>query len=142
MVSVPQPWHSQSTNEHEVLLAVNAVRPDLFKSALYAMVDAQEDFFDAKSIDKSRRQLYKELVPIALSGCASEAERADVSEKVHKLLDEKDDSRIKLHCRYHRRLGVHVTPTVFLNGEEATVVSSSWTGEQWIEFLKEYGVDA
>ena len=70
-----------------------------------------------------------------------EAERADLSEKVHKLLEEKDDSRIKLHCRYHRRLGVHVTPTVFLNGEEATQISSSWTGQQWMEFLKEYGVE-
>ena len=57
VVSVPQPWHSQSTNEHEVLLAVNAVRPDLYKSALYALTDAQEEYFDAKSIDKSRRQL-------------------------------------------------------------------------------------
>ena len=68
VVSVPQPWHSQSTNEHEVLLAVNAVRPSLFKSALYALVDSQEDYFDAKSIDKSRRQLYKELVPIVSMG--------------------------------------------------------------------------
>ena len=29
-----------------------------------------------------------------------------------------------------------VTPTVFVNGLEAGVVSSGWTPEQWLKFLE------
>jgi hypothetical protein len=33
------------------------------------------------------------------------------------------------------RISVHVTPTVFVNGIEASDISSSWTLEQWENFL-------
>ena len=43
---------------------------------------------------------------------------------------------LKFAIKYHRIRGVHVTPTVFVNGIEAPDISSGWTAEQWIEKLK------
>lgn len=37
--------------------------------------------------------------------------------------------------KYQRKRGVHVTPTVFFNGIEQTQISSSWTPDDWVEFL-------
>jgi hypothetical protein len=42
---------------------------------------------------------------------------------------------IKWASKFHRTRGVHVTPTVFVNGIEAGVVSSSWTEEDWNKFF-------
>jgi hypothetical protein len=38
---------------------------------------------------------------------------------------------LKWATKYHRVRGVHVTPTVFLNGIEAPDVSSGWDADQW-----------
>lgn len=38
---------------------------------------------------------------------------------------------VKWSTRYHRTRGVHVTPTVFVNGQEATKVSSGWSADEW-----------
>jgi len=37
--------------------------------------------------------------------------------------------------KFHRKRGVHVTPTVFFNGIEQSQVSSAWDENQWKEFL-------
>jgi len=42
---------------------------------------------------------------------------------------------LKKFVRYHRVRGVHVTPTVFVNGIEATEIGSSWTGDQWRDYV-------
>ena len=43
---------------------------------------------------------------------------------------------LKWATKLHRVRGVHVTPTVHVNGLEAGIVSSGWTGEQWLKFLE------
>jgi hypothetical protein len=35
----------------------------------------------------------------------------------------------------NRVIGAHVTPTVFFNGVEERSIGSSWTTEQWEEWL-------
>jgi hypothetical protein len=37
--------------------------------------------------------------------------------------------------KFHRKRGVHTTPTVFFNGIEQTTISSSWDETQWKAFL-------
>ena len=44
---------------------------------------------------------------------------------------------VKYHIKYSRKHGVHVSPTVFVNGLEEEEISSSWTKEQWNDFLGE-----
>lgn len=43
---------------------------------------------------------------------------------------------IKMEQRYGRQNSVHVSPTVLVNGLLAADVSSSWTQQQWLDFLK------
>ena len=43
--------------------------------------------------------------------------------------------------KFHRVRSVHVTPTVFVNGLEAGVVSSGWGGAEWQRFLQPMGAD-
>jgi protein-disulfide isomerase len=44
---------------------------------------------------------------------------------------------LKWHVRSHRKAGVHVTPTVYVNGIEAVQVSSGWDADEWALFLDE-----
>ena len=44
---------------------------------------------------------------------------------------------IVLQIRHARQRGVHVTPTVAVNGHFDSQISSSWTAEQWIARIKE-----
>ena len=48
---------------------------------------------------------------------------------------------IKWAVKYHRCRGIHVTPTVLVNGLEAGIVSSSWTAAQWKAWLEPMGAD-
>lgn len=43
--------------------------------------------------------------------------------------------RLKWATKLHRARGVHVTPTVHVNGLEASIASSDWTVEEWKAFL-------
>ena len=44
--------------------------------------------------------------------------------------------QLKWAVKYHRVRGVHVTPTVFINGIEADDISSSWDSAQWLNKLE------
>ena len=37
--------------------------------------------------------------------------------------------------KFQRRRGVHVTPTVFVNGIEQSQISSTWSSKEWTQFL-------
>jgi hypothetical protein len=97
---------------------------------------------DVETWDKSRRQIYAELA--ALAGEAG-ADAAQVAAKLQPNPDgvakgEKNmgtcvKPTMAQTAKFHRKRGVHVTPTVFVNGVEATDVSSAWTGEQFTTFL-------
>ena len=43
---------------------------------------------------------------------------------------------LKWAVKYHRIRGVHVTPTVFINGIESPDVSSGWSETEWLEKLQ------
>lgn len=50
--------------------------------------------------------------------------------------------QVKQCIKYGRRLGVHVSPTVFWNGIEETQISSSWTGEEWMDWLNKKSTES
>lgn len=43
---------------------------------------------------------------------------------------------VKTVTKMARRVGAHVTPTVFLDGIEVGEISSSWGEEKWKEWLE------
>jgi hypothetical protein len=69
---VPQPWHPQSAYMHEVALAVKAVDEAHFFASAYALFAEQEQFFDDRTADKTRNQIYDELVAVVAAACYDE----------------------------------------------------------------------
>ena len=48
---------------------------------------------------------------------------------------------LKWAVQYHRKRGIHTTPTVLVNGVENGLCSSGWTADQWDKFLEPLGAD-
>lgn len=98
----------------------------------------EDKFYDDSAYSKSRAQLNAELAEIAASFVPKE--------RVEELLAFRPEpgarnsgnattQPLKWHVKYHRSCGVHVTPTCFMNGIEASQISSGWTQEQWRDML-------
>ena len=130
--NVPQPWHPQSTWMHEVSLAVKALDESKFYAATAAIFAVQEKFFDSEVEDKSRKQILTELAEIVApaTGLDASAVLAQVALAGEGNKGSATTQQIKWAVKYHRCRGIHVTPTVLLNGLEAPDVSSGWTAEQ------------
>ena len=96
-------------------------------------------FKDADTWEKSRGQIYAELVELAKSvGVEGIDEKLKMKESGE---CNEMTQRLKWAVKYHRCRAVHVTPTVHVNGLEAGIVSSGWTPEQWCAFLEPCGAD-
>jgi len=50
-------------------------------------------------------------------------------------LGNKVTNDLKVHLKIARSVGVHVSPTVYVDGVVENSISSSFSGEQWEEFL-------
>eukprot|EP00615_Pteridomonas_danica_P011575 CAMPEP_0114354840 /NCGR_PEP_ID=MMETSP0101-20121206/19776_1 /TAXON_ID=38822 ORGANISM="Pteridomonas danica, Strain PT" /NCGR_SAMPLE_ID=MMETSP0101 /ASSEMBLY_ACC=CAM_ASM_000211 /LENGTH=166 /DNA_ID=CAMNT_0001496499 /DNA_START=64 /DNA_END=564 /DNA_ORIENTATION=- len=132
--NVPQPWHAQSSYMHEVALAVKLVDESKFYPACQAIFAKQEDFFDSNCMDKTRMQIYDELIAIVASvGVDPALVKAQVELKGDGNAGNECTLLMKFAVKYHRVRSIHVTPTVLLNGIEAPDVGSGWTAEQWKE---------
>lgn len=100
-------------------------------------------FKDDSTWSKSRAQIYEELLDLCT---ATGIDRSAIASKL--AMGEGGGNsgnamtqHIKWAVKYHRCRGVHVTPTCHVNGLEAGIVSSGWTGEQWMSFLGPMGAD-
>ena len=67
---VPQPWHPQGTYVHEAALAVKQVAPTAYPAYVDAVFTAYSggSFKDDTTWDKSRAQIYDELLALLSSG--------------------------------------------------------------------------
>jgi len=139
-----QPWHPSSTLTHEAGLAVLRLAPSRFWEFADALFAAQKDFFDVNAVGESRNQTYRRLARLA-AGSAGVAE-----DDVYALLEVADKAApdgslnvgnavtndLKLLVKMARLVGVHVSPTVITDGVVAGEISSGWTADQWLEYLK------
>ncbi|KAF1949432.1 hypothetical protein CC80DRAFT_520525 [Byssothecium circinans] len=138
-----QPWHPSSTLVHEAGLAVLKLSPDAFFPFSEKLFAQQADFFDVNVVNETRNNTYKRLARIAGSVGVDE-------DKVLGLLRISDEpaadgslntgngvtADVKVQVKANRLVGVHVTPTVVFDGVVAGEISSSWTREQWEEWLE------
>eukprot|EP00946_MAST-07B_sp_MAST-7B-sp1_P003650 g3650.t1 len=141
---VPQPWHCQSTLLHESVAAVRhcygLAKTNEYQALLFSN---QVKYFDSNSMDMSRNQITNSLAELAakLDDVDSRRvlERMTVDTSNPDVLNAGTPSTrvIKFYVKAHRKLGIHVTPTTRINGLEQET-SSSWTLEQWSEFLAPY----
>ena len=143
---VIQPWHPQGTYVHEAALAVrDACGADAYAKFVRASYGAYDDgkWKDDDSFDKTRGQIYAELCALAatIEGVDAEAVAAALKLTGPGNAGTGVTQAIKWAVKYHRCRGIHVTPTVLVNGLEAGIVSSSWTAAQWKAWLEPMGAD-
>lgn len=139
---VVQPWHPAGAWVHEAALAVKAASPQAYPSfvdAVFASYDAGR-LQDESTWDSTRPQVYAELIELA-AGAGADRGSVEAALKLKEGGGGTGATLMKWACKYHRARGVHVTPTVHVNGLEAGLVSSSWTTEQWGAFLEPMGAD-
>mmetsp|Transcript_8107 Transcript_8107/g.23861 ORF Transcript_8107/g.23861 Transcript_8107/m.23861 type:complete len:203 (-) Transcript_8107:236-844(-) len=137
--NVVQPWHAQSTIVHEAALAVKRVAPEKFVGFCRAVYDSFDAFTSTSVQPETREQTGNRLAALAESACGVPA--SDV-QALLKLTGEGNagcavTQEVKWYVKHHRARGVHVTPTVFVNGIEAPQAGSAWTAEQWSSLLDE-----
>ncbi len=133
-----QPWHPTSAMVHEAALAVQQINPDAFYPFCNQIYLNFEEFLDDKTADLSRHQIYQKLAELAKVPPINMDEKA-VMDKLRITKPGNGGNAVtqavKWVTRHHRVRGVHVTPTVFINGQEAGQVSSGWNIDQWAELI-------
>ncbi|KAH3902538.1 DsbA family protein SCDLUD_000117 [Saccharomycodes ludwigii] len=126
-VHVIQPWHPFSTLIHEVAIIVAIYKPDQFwKYSKQLFKDYSKFWRDSMIVNKSFSQLYEELANHAFE----HVEGLDKDFILSKLVISKGkdgivEKQVKYFTRYHRQNGVHVTPTVAVNGVIVPSIESS-----------------
>lgn len=155
-VNVIQPWHGlQSSVLHEVSLAVARVHPEAFWTVSRVLFDHGTEFFDTEVYRKSRADLTTEVLALLRSEAgaaigASGAEQEDRWQAVEQLIqvvgvDEQGPPRndgtgvikdSKYFTRYQRTIGVHVTPSVVVNGVLVPQIESSTEATAIVDILE------
>ncbi|ODQ63727.1 hypothetical protein NADFUDRAFT_84331 [Nadsonia fulvescens var. elongata DSM 6958] len=141
---VPQPWHPTSTLMHEAALAVAQLTqsPEKFWKFSKALFDNQVQYFDSETYHETRPQTYERLAQLAASTVG--VDKAAVLEliTVAPAVEGKPHNNgnkvavdFKYNVRYARQIGVHVTPTVAVDGIIDNTIESSFSSDQWIERL-------
>ena len=138
-----QPWHPSSTLVHESGAAVLRLAPTKFWDYSALLFQHQQEYFDVNVVHESRNETYKRLAKLA-----SKVEGVNEAKVLELLwvndkpgedgalnIGNKVTDDVKQMVKENRVIGAHVTPTVFFNGVEERSIGSSWTAEQWEEWL-------
>lgn len=142
-----QPWHPSSTLVHEAALAIlqlTSSSPKEFWAFSEALFEHQKDYFDVNVVNETRNATYKRLAKLGAQSVGVDEgkmfellkvpERAEKEDQLNVGNGVTDD--VKMVTKMARLIGAHVTPTVFFNGVEEKSISSSFSKEQWEEWLE------
>ncbi|KAG4420899.1 hypothetical protein IFR04_005983 [Cadophora malorum] len=138
-----QPWHPSSTLVHEAGVAVLKLQPSKFFEFSKALFDDAKSFYDVNVVNETRNKTYERLAKIGGKVGVNEQE-------MYKLLHISDKpaedgslntgngvtNELKVLVKMNRMQGVHVTPTVVFDGVVENGISSSFSAEQWEEWLE------
>ncbi|KAI9591537.1 thioredoxin-like protein [Syncephalis fuscata] len=136
-----QPWHPQSTLVHEAALAAERVNKERFFDIAKSLFENQKAYFDEALVNATREQTYQQLAEqlgqvLNKPAASIHAELAVPTDVSPQNLGNKVTDDLKWHIKYARQLGVHVSPTVYWDGIVDNSVSSSWTLDQWKEYIE------
>ena len=137
-----QPWHPSSTLTHEAGAAVLRLAPEKFWDFSAVLFKRQVEFFDVNVVNETRNKTYERLAQIARSVGVDDQEFLNLLTVPETPggdgqlnMGNQVTNDIKWMVKMNRQIGVHMTPTVFFNGVEERGISSSFTAEQWGEWL-------
>lgn len=119
------------------------IEPSKFWPYSSALMKNQKDFFDVNVVNETRNETYKRLAALGTSVGVDESH-------VFKMLEISDKPAadgslnsgnavtddLKVLVKMARLVGVHVSPTVIVDGVVENSISSGWTTEQWMEYLE------
>lgn len=131
-----QHWHIQATPIHAVVMAVAREQPSRLFDAITALFKRQRELFDEHVEDKSQVEIYEKILSIL-------NEETQIQLDMNLFRTKRTESNagnamvpdLKYHIKYARKHGVHVSPTVFVDGLEEPQISSQWTVDQWNAYL-------
>jgi len=138
-----QPWHPSSTLVHEAAIAVLKLEPGKFWEFSKALFDEATSFYDVNVVQETRNQTYSRLAKVGAKVGLDEKEflkllwindkpASDGSLNIGNAVT----NDLKVLVKMNRLVGVHVTPTVIFDGVVDNSISSSFTGQQWEEWLE------
>ncbi|GAA5945518.1 hypothetical protein JCM3775_004186 [Rhodotorula graminis] len=149
---VPQPWHASSTLVHEAALAASKVfvdssssatysDPDVkhaWKTYFYALIDGQDAYYDEPCATESPNDTRARLADLAASTIGVDRQQFLDAISVGKGNGGTPvTADLKLQIKFARARAVHVTPTVFLDGLAEPSISSSFSGDDWRQFVND-----
>ena len=161
--NVIQPWHHQSLWLHEAAFAVRQLFPAVEFAFWKALFRDAPAWYDKEIYGLTRAQFYTKISALAAEVVVQEIpSSAPVAAVQTKLLQylvppkqeggnypeearhlgsgpEDDENALFPYTlqtvKFHRKRGVHTTPTVFMNGMEQAQITSAWTADQLKDFL-------
>ncbi|KAM3125749.1 hypothetical protein CJJ07_000340 [Candidozyma auris] len=148
-VNVVQPWHPSSVLLHEYSVVVAQLlrekeadkSNELFWNISKVIFENKEEFYDSTTAELTRNQIYKKINDTVFAGVKElPFGKNDVIKKLEiqpskSVSDANNDGNdatadIKYFTKYLRGVGVHVTPTVSIDGIVEPGVSSGSSPEE------------
>ncbi|KAL6942066.1 hypothetical protein ACO0QE_003231 [Hanseniaspora vineae] len=132
---VIQPWHPFGTLVHELGIVAGLLKPEAFWT--YSMVlfrDSKELWSEEYTQKKTTIELYKELSEHCEKHTGLKADI--VYDKLNGSGKEETIKAVKYFTRYHRQNGVHMTPTIAVNGIILGNIESSTDPEKVLEIIQ------
>ncbi|KAI8643549.1 thioredoxin-like protein [Parasitella parasitica] len=134
-----QPWHASSTIVHEAAIAVEKIDSTKFFVFSDALFANQKNYFDEALETKTRAETAASLAQLAESVHVPAAKVLKlISNGIGEPKNHGNDvtNDLKLCIKLGRQNGIHVSPTVLVDGIKDDSVSSGWDIDQWKEYLK------
>ena len=147
-VNVIQPWHPNSVGLHEYSFAIGQLlrdkipdkSNDFFWKVSKTLFDNKEEFFDSATVSLGRNDLYKKINDVVFSKLDLPIAQNDVLDRLEikpssSAKEANNDGNaatadVKYFTKYLRGVGVHVTPTVSVDGIVDGSVSSGSSPEE------------
>lgn len=155
-VNVIQPWHPNSVLLHEYSLVVAQLLREedadtsnqLFWKVSGALFANKEQFYDSSTVSLGRNDIYKKINDVVFGSVELPLQKEKVLKGLQ-ITEETDAAKaynggndatvdVKYFTRYLRGVGVHVTPTVSVDGIVNDSVSSGSEVEKLVEVFESY----
>lgn len=151
-MNVIQPWHSNSNYLHEFSLSIaklireKELTSEIFWSVSESLFKNIKQFSDNANSDKGRNQIYSDIYESVIKDVDLPFSKEEVLKNVQipQVSSESDYDNsgnavvvdTKYFTRFQRTVGVHITPTVSINGIENGGISSGSEPEELAKILE------
>lgn len=139
-----QVWHPTSTLLHEASLVIAKLDSSIFLKFSFELFTKIEEFYDTAISDLTRNQIYEKIYNLVISPKFPQISKKTFLENlsIEKTTSNHHNSGntvtndLKYFTKVGRQNGIHVTPTVLVNGYKDGSIESSTPIDKLEEILK------